>query len=221
MFLSTPPVWVATNRGESRYPRQRVSIHATRVGGDIRARLLDDIPLEFLSTPPVWVATRQIDAVLIAQPVSIHATRVGGDPAVSYLGETMIEFLSTPPVWVATPAPRGRRGHAGFYPRHPCGWRRKDREWEQKDIAVSIHATRVGGDAVPEVADGLPGRVSIHATRVGGDILWKICKEASPCFYPRHPCGWRRGVICKLSVWFLVSMLSNSLYTQPIFTDMS
>ena len=32
---------------------------------------------------------------------------------------------STPPVWVATrPAKQARLRNMGFYPRHPCGWRR-------------------------------------------------------------------------------------------------
>ena len=57
MFLSTPPVWVATTGG-----------HDGRADN-----------LTFLSTPPVWVATAQMQAGEFVTRVSIHATRVGGD----------------------------------------------------------------------------------------------------------------------------------------------
>ena len=33
--------------------------------------------------------------------------------------------------------------------------------------------------------------VSIHATRVGGDKCTYCTAKAPDCFYPRHPCGWR------------------------------
>ena len=100
----------------------------------------------FLSTPPVWVAT-----------------------VVDWLTGWYKAFLSTPPVWVAT----GRWARFadfphGFYPRHPCGWRRRVLDDFMDALKVSIHATRVGGDATPTCA--------ISPTR---------------CFYPRHPCGWR------------------------------
>ena len=59
MFLSTPPVWVAT-----------------------RASILEYAAQVFLSTPPVWVATLpKVWRPGRLQRVSIHATRVGGDLA--------------------------------------------------------------------------------------------------------------------------------------------
>ena len=83
-FLSTPPVWVATTGWKtaqfcphSFYPRHpcgwrrnyapggpqrlRVSIHATRVGGDDVGLVLKCAVIRFLSTPPVWVATCDSD----------------------------------------------------------------------------------------------------------------------------------------------------------------
>ena len=99
---------------------------------------------------------------------------------------------STPPVWVAT----------GWFCRPGSA------------AVVSIHATRVGGDAqyakedetlkwflsTPPVwvatlallASVSANIVSIHATRVGGDSYRLSITIVSSCFYPRHPCGWRQ-----------------------------
>ena len=100
---STPPVWVTTHTfvrppGNSCgfYPRHpcgwrlkdsdkletslKVSIHATRVGGDGLSCHPKFARKLFLSTPPVWVATLRWTAALK------HGR----------------QFLSTPPVWVAT-----------------------------------------------------------------------------------------------------------------------
>ena len=58
-----------------------VSIHATRMGGDIILQVL----------------------ILFGVGVSIHATRMGGDgTGVDHLASLVAQFLSTPPVWVAT-----------------------------------------------------------------------------------------------------------------------
>ena len=127
MFLSTPPVWVATALVSSVASLSLVSIHATRVGGDLVSAQIQEPTTSFLSTPPVWVATRK--AALLAVKYS---------------------FLSTPPVWVATV---------------PVVFAAVSRP------AVSIHATRVGGDASVSEPEPERERVSIHATRVGGDVV--------------------------------------------------
>ena len=76
---STPPVWVATVYGQVWTSRCRVSIHATRVGGDAASASRCARIFSFLSTPPVWVATVDRVAAFADRGVSIHATRVGGD----------------------------------------------------------------------------------------------------------------------------------------------
>ena len=191
MFLSTPPVWVAT--AQRKVPRHLclVSIHATRVGGDRPRRrgggpglcfyprhpcgwrrdVEIDIPgnAGFLSTPPVWVAT----AFAVYNPpggvVSIHATRVGGDWAAFSAMLPSSVFLSTPPVWVAT----------------------GERQYNRLDIAVSIHATRVGGDQNTQIS-------SCYTVRfLSTPPVWVATKAGAKAggvgagFYPRHPCGWR------------------------------
>ena len=83
---------------------------------------------------------------------------------------------SMPPVWVATRACRWWLALPPcFYPRHPCGWRPQQ-----------------GPRAEPAE------QVSIHATRVGGDALDGLLVQLSSCFYPRHPCGWRLFKIAQI-----------------------
>ena len=102
-FQSTPPAWGATQAATASQSFKVVSIHAPRVGGDIRIRTYPSwlfcfnprpprggrqlpettIPstMKFQSTPPAWGATlyRQPDINTVS--VSIHAPRVGGDGA--------------------------------------------------------------------------------------------------------------------------------------------
>ena len=123
-FQSTPPVRVATLHFVGIIKAKKISIHATRAGGDQSARakspakrdfnprhpcgwrltgnILIGFKSIFQSTPPVRVATSQI---MTAVP-------------------WVLRFQSTPPVRVAT---RTIAAHtdtwAYFNPRHPCGWR--------------------------------------------------------------------------------------------------
>ena len=122
-FQSTRPVWGATLHFRKHYIIIIVSIHAPRVGRDLRPRDID-----------LWVN------------VSIHAPRVGRDFAGSCSVKLPRVFQSTRPVWGATVstaltndfedvsihAPRVGRDTGGvrqsgwclcFNPRAPCGAR--------------------------------------------------------------------------------------------------
>ena len=96
--------------------------------------------------------------------------------------------------------PRGwRRVWAGFvvvttysfYPRHPRGWRPINRIKIIIHNYVSIHATLVGGDRDATDAGDicelfLSTPPSWVATTPSSLTIRRI-----PCFYPRHPRGWR------------------------------
>ena len=93
---------MATRKHDSFLPLRSVSIHATRVGGDLRFNSLN------LSVKVSIHATR-VGGDLFGLPkcfgyiaVSIHATRVGGDFQMMPHCSAARTFLSTPPVWVAT-----------------------------------------------------------------------------------------------------------------------
>ena len=123
LFLSTPPSRVATRLVQTlqtrssfypRHPRgwrpeprfmkaelRQVSIHATLAGGDITQAAKADLTIEFLSTPPSRVATMDFVTRFGDNWVSIHATLAGGDQDIEKYAQS----------------------DAGFYPRHPRGWR--------------------------------------------------------------------------------------------------
>ena len=133
------------------------------------------IRYQFLSTPPVWVATRACAFSEWVNEVSIHATRVGGDHGGGgHAGNSVVSIHATR-VGGDERRSNHRRGHPGFYPRHPCGWRphsgvlscnhtkrfypRHPCGWRHDTscttliaFGVSIHATRVGGDSTANKA---------------------------------------------------------------------
>ena len=192
-FLSTPPSRVATGVFGITLFRAKVSIHATLAGGDLA--LSADITASFGFYPRHPRGWRRPLALWDVFPgrVSIHATLAGGDLVVVGLGVAQRGFLSTPPSRVATACPlAGVMGAAGFYPRHPRGWRRVYLSTRRRvlwrflstppsrvatmeipegyvGMLVSIHATLAGGDGLSYVPfDGYIA-VSIHATLAGGD----------------------------------------------------
>ena len=124
-FQSTPPAREATRAPGDAAHSRRILIHASREGGDGVA----------------WSAREKI-------AISIHASREGGD----YYG-----FSSGPPPSDFNPRlPRGRRlGRAiqkreptlYFNPRLPRGRRPGYIKSLPRLIAISIHASREGGDA--------------------------------------------------------------------------
>ena len=121
---STPPVWVATTGVPATDDVLDVSIHATRVGGDLMPSTTFWPTVEFLSTPPVWVATDYVTRMVPAMFVSIHATRVGGDASWHVLGQGKVVSIHATRVG----------GDAASLADSAALWE------------VSIHATRVGGD---------------------------------------------------------------------------
>ena len=123
-------------------------------------------------------------------------------------------FLSTPPSRVAThglgPAqrtatcfyprhPRGWRRMPSpccrkklcFYPRHPRGWRRGVSTLDTPYYCVSIHATLAGGDGM-SLSSSVSGAtfLSTPPSRVA-TVSVPRPETPAPCFYPRHPRGWR------------------------------
>ena len=126
-----------------------VSIHAPRVGCDLRAHILPRLGKGFNSrtpcgvrppsssrpsstrsfqfTHPVWGATKLNDRHHDDTTVSIHAPRVGCDKL----------------------APCPRLAQPCFNSRTPCGVRRLTELDPDIKVTVSIHAPRVGCDPAP------------------------------------------------------------------------
>ena len=187
----------------------KVSIHATRGGGD-------DIKACFVDTGLV----------------SIHATRGGGDKERKAFKTKMEGFNPRHPWGWRQRATRYSSGEDCFNPRHPWGWRHVRRiqsiqiyrfnprhPWGWRPygdcevigaLEVSIHATRGGGDSAPPfyrvVAEfqstppvgvatfgqeviGTDQFVSIHATRGGGDGCFSSSHSPNAGFQSTPPVG--------------------------------
>ena len=148
LFQSTRPVWGATVVCRSPANTPMISIHAPRVGRDLRClpcsasqctisihaprvgrdQFIHDTSaakIRFQSTRPVWGATTSLASPMRPPKISIHAPRVGRDDrfSINTLGGRV--FQSTRPVWGATILRRFPIHFLRhFNPRAPCGARR-------------------------------------------------------------------------------------------------
>ena len=192
MFLSTPPVWVATGPVSSGDKKPIVSIHATRVGGDVKGlavtqKLIVSIHATrvggdlktwicwvkvqgFLSTPPVWVATIQGVSEVDQLDVSIHATRVGGDIPSATPPVWPSMFLSTPPVWVATQGVTRVPHYKIEFLSTPPVWVATQEPQDRGQDDRGFYPRHPCGWRPSDVS---------------------IIIRPKRRFYPRHPCGWR------------------------------
>ena len=103
---------------------------------------------KFQSTPPAWGATIHGCIPSQALLVSIHAPRVGGDPPRAGKKLIALWFQSTPPAWGATKVYVTLPKPTMFQSTPPAWGATKARLQKLWDEGVSIHAPRVGGDAV-------------------------------------------------------------------------
>jgi len=166
-FQFTRPAWGATRKGCRRCRRCPVSIHAPRVGRDVR-RCRSSGGRMFQFTRPAWGATRQPAPECCPSPVSIHAPRVGRDRQRRRYPASIRSFNSR--------APRGARPDTTLYGYYPQMFQFTRPAWGATPLRladaardrVSIHAPRVGRD--PRAGGlGHLSSVSIHAPRVGRD----------------------------------------------------
>ena len=79
IFQSTLPVWGATRAWADRMLLEYISIHAPRVGSDLRKSGRNLTTVLFQSTLPVWGATSEAGYAQRFVKISIHAPRVGSD----------------------------------------------------------------------------------------------------------------------------------------------
>ena len=111
----------------------------------------------FLSTPSARRATRAGEPFLLLPEISIHALREEGDLVCAAPQRRSSEFLSTPSARRATSTPRFFGGGGGyFYPRPPRGGRQRARTPPRGSAAISIHALREEGDALPSLKSVRP-----------------------------------------------------------------
>ena len=169
----------------------------------------------FLSARPVRAATPGVREALAAEYVSIRATRAGRDSLDGLIDYDEFGFLSARPVRAATHDQTCPHRDACVSIRATRAGRDVDVAHRHLAVAVSIRATRAGRDG-SGIRLPICGKVSIRATRAGRDIdlsssvgsisaflsarpvraatlISEISFMPAICFYPRDPCGPRRG----------------------------
>ena len=130
------------------YKSREISIHAPRVGSD-------------------YYTYEALETLLI----SIHAPRVGSDPTLFLTFSCSLYFNPRSPCGERHPGLDSvYQTPLDFNPRSPCGERHHLQVVFDQQIAISIHAPRVGSDGVK-----VPKR--------------KLLSD----FNPRSPCGERRS----------------------------
>ena len=126
------------------------------------------MPREFLSTLSLRRATGCVRYCTHAPGISIHALLAESDQ--------IFDDIS------------GATEH--FYPRSPCGERRRNGQNIKRRHRISIHALLAESD--PEKSESLTTYfISIHALLAESDRLWTILYSCPGNFYPRSPCGER------------------------------
>ena len=168
-FQSTPPVRGATYKPKAGSSKWSISIHAPRAGGDTALGCDNRMACGISIHAPRAGGDSQCRIRCRSLRISIHAPRAGGDPPSSGLAQHIKIFQSTPPVRGATGLGGGRdKGRGNFNPRPPCGGRPAREADGARDLDISIHAPRAGGDE---------------------DVY--VWREDGAHFNPRPPCGGR------------------------------
>ncbi len=149
--------------------RGRVSIHAPRVGSDLRLFRRLTPGEGFNPRSPRGERRRWCPRTARRGTVSIHAPRVGSDAA----GVAFYVEAST-----------------GFNPRSPRGERLGDVALQAREMA--FQSTLPAWGATRDVLQGIDGElVSIHAPRVGSDPPGRPRPQCWHRFNPRSPRGER------------------------------
>ena len=172
IFQSTHPVWDATPFGSGVARDDGISIHASRMGCDLREQLDN-----------------------LAKDISIHASRMGCDLSNQQTMQLADIFQSTHPVWDATRLFRRWWWFFWYFnPRIPYGMRLVPFiHFASSFIFQSTHPVWDATEAVENVLSTL--RISIHASRMGCD---KRCATRQPttCYFnPRIPYGMRLHIL--------------------------
>ena len=184
-------MWGATGRYVGADPAGSISIHAPRVGSDACPCWPPPFLRLFQSTLPVWGATCSRVSTRQTILISIHAPRVGSDPALKRELAPYEDFNPRSPCGERPFTLRCSRVSQSFQSTLPVWGATVDQLTTRLFFAISIHAPRVGSDAIREF--GLyRWDISIHAPRVGSDGMYISVQYLLVNFNPRSPCGERR-----------------------------
>ena len=149
-------MWGATNGDKPGNPVRLISIHAPRVGSDVRDQYVRRM----------------------VQPISIHAPRVGSDRGGAIVPPLFLYFNPRSPCGERRRSTSGWRTRTDFNPRSPCGERPHIENFHR--ILNQFQSTLpVWGATLSVLSMRRASLISIHAPRVGSDsryIQINTCK---------------------------------------------
>ena len=163
-FQSTLPGWGATDKEAGTRLARQISIHAPRMGSDLRWRRRCVPRSHFNPRSPDGERLERKGRQLHATTISIHAPRMGSDQETIPIGlET--QFQSTLPGWGATGCSRcHHRRTVYFNPRSPDGERRSIRASARPTIHFNPRSP--DGERLSNVYD-LVNRLRFQSTLPG------------------------------------------------------
>ena len=164
VFQSTLPGWGATDKEAGTRLARQISIHAPRMGSDLRWRRRCVPRSHFNPRSPDGERLERKGRQLHATTISIHAPRMGSDQETIPIGlET--QFQSTLPGWGATGCSRcHHRRTVYFNPRSPDGERRSIRASARPTIHFNPRSP--DGERLSNVYD-LVNRLRFQSTLPG------------------------------------------------------
>ena len=170
----------------------RISIHAPRVGSDLKVQEFEPPTKDFNPRSPCGERPFGEIPNDIRRNISIHAPRVGSDKRRHPGPNAEADFNPRSPCGERQVDHRPHAGNRHFNPRSPCGERRELAQHLINRRDISIHAPRVGSDIVDANGRVKSGYISIHAPRVGSDHQPGKLPVTAADFNPRSPCGERQ-----------------------------
>ena len=213
-FLSTSPLRGTTAFAESLAGISTISIHVPLAGDDILCRIRrttllnisihvplagDDMKLlkalgmvcVFLSTSPLRGTTVTQSYEIYFNGISIHVPLAGDDVPSASVVTVRCHFYPRPPCGGRRRRKFFSRSSRNFYPRPPCGGRHDRDAGSGQPGRISIHVPLAGDDLHARGGDGGTTRFLSTSPLRGTTFCWPPCSHLTPDFYPRPPCGGR------------------------------
>ena len=172
-FLSTLSLRRATVRKRQAIPIIQISIHALLAESDETTTGIHGFNPLFLSTLSLRRATVTVLGIQHRVGISIHALLAESDESRQPSG----------------------RPTKDFYPRSPCGERHDYAQYCIRAQGISIHALLAESDGK---SNKLAGMKLVFLSTLSLRRATRLCTILYSCpgnFYPRSPCGERRGKV--------------------------
>ena len=162
----------------------------------------------FLSTSPLRGTTVTQSYEIYFNGISIHVPLAGDDVPSASVVTVRCHFYPRPPCGGRRRRKFFSRSSRNFYPRPPCGGRHDRDAGSGQPGRISIHVPLAGDDLHARGGDGGTTRFLSTSPLRGTTFCWPPCSHLTPDFYPRPPCGGRLRHTTRL--YHFIQFLSTS-----------